>query len=361
MRARRKRPNFKPYAVGQYRLGWLVDQFCVVWYDEGGRRRHRLGVATEEEARTELHSFARSHLKYKNEPTETVKAIQQQYVAQKEADGEDSRKSKWLWPALGPVFGHMRPVDITTKHCKEYAAARAALGRKQRTIYGELQTLRIWLNWAVKKKLLPLDQLPTIWLPQMPDPRDRHLTREELAKLLSAAELPHIRLFIVLAISTAARKTAILQLTWNRIDFDRGLIHLHDPEQRRTKKGRALVPMNGSARAALTEAREGAATDHVIEWAGQPVLDIKRGLSTALKKAGLKLKGDGAHTLRHSAAVMMAEAGIPMSEISQYLGHKNTDVTERVYARYSPTYLAKAASSLELPPVQIQISDRRLR
>lgn len=44
----------------------------------------------------------------------------------------------------------------------------------------------------------------------------------------------------------------------------------------------------------------------------------------------------------------MAEAGIPMEEIAQYLGHANVEVTRKVYARYSPEYLRKAASALEI-------------
>jgi integrase len=51
--------------------------------------------------------------------------------------------------------------------------------------------------------------------------------------------------------------------------------------------------------------------------------------------------------LRHSAAVHMAEAGIPMEEISQYLGHGDVNVTRTVYARFSPTYLKTAAKALE--------------
>jgi len=43
----------------------------------------------------------------------------------------------------------------------------------------------------------------------------------------------------------------------------------------------------------------------------------------------------------------MAEAGVPMSEIAQYLGHSSTNVTERVYARFSPDYLRKAAAALD--------------
>ena len=50
---------------------------------------------------------------------------------------------------------------------------------------------------------------------------------------------------------------------------------------------------------------------------------------------------------QHSSPVWMAEAGVSMSEISQYLGHSSTRVTESTYARYSPDYLRGAASALD--------------
>jgi integrase len=356
MGKQRRKPAYRPYSVGAYRLGWLLGEFVAVWYEDGQRRRHRLGVAEETQARTELHAFARAHLKLASEPVVTVTAFKDQYIEDRKQEGVSTDKPRWLWSALGPVFGHMRPCDITKQHCRDYAAARAALGRRPASIYGELQMLRTIMNWAVKNKLLKSDEMPTLWAPPAPDPRDRHLTREEVNRLLVAAELPHARLFIVLAICTAARKTALLELTWDRVDFDRGLIYLRDPEVARTSKGRATVPMNDTARAALLEAKLGGVTNHVIEWAGKPVGDIKKTVSTALRKSGLKVKGDGAHLLRHSAAVFMAEDGVPMSEISQYLGHSNTSTTEKIYARFSTTYLQKAASSLNLPAVHLQSS-----
>lgn len=66
------------------------------------------------------------------------------------------------------------------------------------------------------------------------------------------------------AIGTAGRMGTILDMTWDRIDFGAGLIQLDDPERSGTAKGRATVPMNGSARAALQEAHQGAITRHVI-------------------------------------------------------------------------------------------------
>jgi len=66
------------------------------------------------------------------------------------------------------------------------------------------------------------------------------------------------------------------------------------------------------------------------------------------RKAGLEEVTP--HTLRQTAAVWMAEAGVPMSEIAQYLAHTPTRVTEKVYARYSPDYLRKAAGALKMRP-----------
>jgi integrase len=311
-------------------------------------------VRNETEARTALVDFARAQAALstasRNEPEGpvTMQSCYEAYVARRKVEGKSTDRARWVWAVLCNSFNHMRPVDITAQACREYAAMRAGLGKKPNTIYDELSVLRAIVNGAARAKLIPADDKPDLWVPPMPEPRDRHLTRAELAKLIAATELPHVRLFIILAIATAARKTAILQLTWERVDFDRGLIYLRDPNQPATTKSRPIVPMNVMARSALDEARKGAISDYVVEWAGGRIKNIKRAVSTALNNAGLKVKQDGAHLLRHSAAVLMAESGVPIPEIGQYLGHSDLKTTYRIYARYSPDYLKSAASALNL-------------
>ena len=48
-----------------------------------------------------------------------------------------------------------------------------------------------------------------------------------------------------------------------------------------------------------------------------------------------------------SGADTTAGSGVPMSKISQYLGHSSTTVTERVYARYAPDHLREEAEILD--------------
>ncbi|MBL3575759.1 tyrosine-type recombinase/integrase [Rhodovulum sulfidophilum] len=102
-----------------------------------------------------------------------------------------------------------------------------------------------------------------------------------------------------------------------------------------------MVPMNSGARAALMTAKEAALSDRVIEWAGAPVTSIRKGVQRAVNSACLK--DVSPDVLRQTSAVHMADAGMPVSEISQYLGHSNVLVTARFHAWDSPSQLRRAA------------------
>jgi len=237
----------------------------------------------------------------------------------------------------------MEATAITVADCRAHVAERRKQGIKEWTIFTELGRLRMVLRWAEKHRLI--DKAPYIERPSQPPPREHHLTRDQARKLIEAAEYPHIRLYIIALLTTGARTSALLELTWDRCDFDRERIYLRNPAITRRHKGRAVVPMTRTLKAALLAARTGALSDYVIEWAGKPVQKPRRALARAGRIAGIGHVHP--HLLRHSAAVHMAEDGVRMEEIAQYLGHSDANVTRKVYARFSPDYLRKAAASLE--------------
>jgi integrase len=105
-----------------------------------------------------------------------------------------------------------------------------------------------------------------------------------------------------------------------------------------------VVPLNARACEALEEAAPGALTDWVIEWDGQPVKSVKKAVRMAAHRSGVPCSP---HVFRHTAGVWMAQADVPMQKISQFLGHTSTWVTERTYARYSPSFMKDAAAALE--------------
>lgn len=117
-------------------------------------------------------------------------------------------------------------------------------------------------------------------------------------------------------LATAGRVGEILEMTWDQIDFEAGTINLRKQADG-PRKGRAIAPMNRTARAALLTAREARLTGHVIEWAGEPVKRIIKGVKTAAKSA--KLSGVTPHVLRHTAAVWMASS--LMTVLTDSSGH----------------------------------------
>lgn len=331
-----------------YRLGKLNGRKVVTWWEDGKRRRYRFreGIS-QADLSAELNQFIKSRERLLDREVVTIAGLFAKYLRDREIDGKSIEKQRHSWKALRPMFGHLAPSDIDKSTCRAFWSAREGAGRSMGTVWTDLSVLRASMNWARKTGVI--SSTPFVWLPQQPKPRDRHLTLVEAESLLTEAKTPHIKLFVLLALATAGRASALLELTWDRVDFARGQIDLRTAEQNKHKR-RAVVPMNATLRAALSEAQNGAMTAYVIEWAGQRVRSVKRAFAKAAKRAGLL--DVTPNTLRHTAAVWMAEAGESMAVIAQYLGHADSRTTERVYARYSPEFLKRASQALEMPALR---------
>jgi len=247
----------------------------------------------------------------------------------------------WTGKAVLGAFGELRPDQITIEDCRRYLSERTAKGRKIGAIHTELGHLRSAMRWACK--VGHISRAPHIELPPKPDSDVRPLSQDDIHKILDGCGAPHIRLAVILLLTTGARVGAILDRTWRDIDMERGVIdlRLHDGV---TRKGRAVVPMNRMARAALQTAYDARQTEWVIEHNGRPVRSIRTGYSNALARAGLT--GVNVHQIRHTVAVTMLAAGQKIEAVSQYLGHSNTTITAKTYARFLPEHLAGAAEVL---------------
>lgn len=325
----------RTYTLQRFRGGW-----AIATYEDGERiGRHQLPAASASEA---AEQYERLKAEYERPARTTVTLIWDAFMVAM-AGRPISTTMGFERKAVLAHFGKMDPTRIGENTCLQYAETRRKLGRKDGTIWTELGHLRTALKWAEKTRVI--DRASEIARPPKPDPKTRYLTKKEASKLLAAATMPHVRLFIILAIATAARKAALLELTWEQVDLVKGQIRLHKDEVGARRKGRATVPINNVLRAALQEAKKGARTRYVIEWAGEPVRSVRKGIENAATKA--KLAGVTPHVFRHTAAVWMAEDGRSMSEIAQFLGHADSRITERVYARYSPKHLRRAAKALE--------------
>jgi len=320
-----------------YTIQRLRGGFAVVWHDAAGRR-HRRQLAARDRLGAEAE--ARRRIAAGRAAGWTVGQIVGAYIADREARGTVSTaRMRDAWKALKPSWQAIDPAGIDEPLCRRWAAQRQ---RSAATVRYELALVGTALKWGERQRMI--DRAPAIWVPAPPPRRDRHIARHQLPALMDAVRAPHAKLYVILGLATAARPSAILGLKWQQIDFERGLVHLNPESRRQTAKGRATVPMNARARAALEAAWKARTTDHVIEHGGRPVASVKKAFQAASQRLGLHITP---YTLRHSAAVMMAESGVPMAEIAAYMGHRDSRTTEKHYARFSPDYLRKAASALD--------------
>lgn len=263
---------------------------------------------------------------------------------QKGKDGEKRKKEAWVaakpfWAGMG--LHHI--LDDEPDHPGTGARYIKERARAANTVRKELGLINSALIWAKARKLIT--NVPKIILPPMPESEVEHLTRNQFRKFLEGCRAPHVRLFVQLAMTTGARATALLELPWIRVDFERKEINLNPPGRiQKENKRRAHVPINDRLYPLLVDAKEAALTPFVIESGGERILSIRKGFEAASKRSGVHCTP---HMLRHSVAVWMAEARTPMEEIASFLGHKDTRITSRVYARFTPDYLRRAASVLD--------------
>lgn len=261
------------------------------------------------------------------------------YIATLEADQKPStQRRKDGWRAMRTFWERVDPALIDADMCRSYAAQRQA---SDSTVRYELLMVSTAVKWARDAK--HITDHPTIWLPAAPEHKTKHLTHSEFERFFAQVKAPHARLYVLLGLFTMARPSAILDLTWDRVDFERGLIDLNPPGRKQTAKRRPVVPMNDELRTALEDAYRARQCAYVVERGGKRVANIKKAFQAASERSGIHATP---YSLRHTGAVWAAEAGVPMSEIAQFLGHDDDRTTQKHYSRYSPDYLRRVANAL---------------
>jgi len=267
-----------------------------------------------------------------------------------------------LWAKnLKTHFGELTPDKITDEEAQKYLRLRqeGKIGRRSvpGSVRSELAMLCACLNWCsgrrtkrgrLKKSaaLFPETVLHDIELPPPSPPRDRWLRTNEVKALLDAfvaervnGKLSAVEIFTWIALETASRRTAIRQLTWDRVDFEIGTIDFNKPGRAITTKKRGTPPISAALSEVLTRA--------YAERTQNLVIDPACNINAVLKKVGTRAGVEGVtpHVLRHTAATHMARNSISLWKIAGVLAN-TAAVVERVYAKHTPDGLTDAVAAI---------------
>src|SRR5262249_48688795 len=129
-------------------------------------------------------------------------------VSQQTAKPTAAIRISHAWKHLQFTFASIRPEAMTDELCLGYCNARRDAGASIGTINNELTYLRAALKFAYRNRWI--DTEPRILVPRRPLTNPARLTILQMRRLLAAASMPHLRLFIALTILTQSRPKDLL-------------------------------------------------------------------------------------------------------------------------------------------------------
>ena len=274
-----------------------------------------------------------------------IKEVFSSYVVARTRHGASSMwRAQSAWKKLAPTFGERSPETITTNDLYDYLDKRVwedGVSRSTVTL-SDFAFLRAAMYYG--SRTLGLNYI----VPTFPDvvratPRSRILTHDEVSRIAEGAE-GYMKTFVYLAIFTAGRHRALLELTWERVDLKRGIIFLNNPELWGRRKPRATVKISKILHDYLSGLVP--VGPWVIEDThGNRFKSLRHGFDALLKRVGVEKSSP--HVLRHTAAAHMAMRNVPMYEISKFLGHKSIQVTQEVYATFVPDFQRQSTNALD--------------
>ena len=299
-----------PARDGSQTVQSIVDAYMKVYAGRDTTRLQRLswwctrmGAVTMAEL-TDDHVF---------EALEALATQRGRYYAGKDADGRAVMKAK------------RRPLSPATLN--RYQAALSAV-----------------LTWAQRRRITPKGwNNPCRHVEFKPEHNAivRFLSNAERDALLAtcrASTWPRLYLLVLLALTTGARRGELAALRWRDVDLDRAEATVH-----RSKNGdKKVLPLTA---AAVDELRRFAGAASALLFASTRRPDVAYNFDPAWDRA-LKAAGVKAcrfHDLRHTCASYLAQAGAPLLEIAEVLGHRQLSVTRR-YSHLTTKHKAELVS-----------------
>ena len=199
----------------------------------------------------------------------------------------------------------------------------------------------------------------------------------EVNRLFQAARGTPLELPVMLAAFYGLRRSEVVGLKWDAIDFENKTIAIRHTVTACAEKGRRievaadttktassrrtlpLVPAFQTKLAALKEQQEKnrilCGRSYCTDYLGYVLVDamgnrlklsyISTAFPALLKRNGLR--PIRFHDLRHSCASLLLKNGVPMKQIQEWLGHSDFSTTANIYAHLDAGSKLTSAQAME--------------
>jgi integrase len=284
---------------------------------------------------------------------------------------------------LLPIFGNAKLNKLNLSGFNRYYARLVAEGRGARTIRLIHSVLHSALEHATRIGLISRNPCHGAILPRNPTKEMKIFNEDQVTTFLIAAKSSSYKLIYQMAIATGMRQSEILGLKWEDVDWTRSTINVK--RQAQYVNGKGIVFMEPKTRAGvrqialgktiLDELQKHQAKQKEIrkqkgnDWQdnnlifptsiGTPISqrNLTRDFLKVIRRTEVpRLRF---HDLRHTAASLMINRGIPIMVVSKILGHSKPGVTLNIYAHCVSESQLKAAKVMEeiTTPITIDLKD----
>jgi integrase len=342
------------------RLYLRSDAGRKVWIIRDGETNIRTGCS--EDQASEAGRKLQEYLASKYEPERggsaaevTIGDVLNVYLDEKADDSSRPVETVARIKRLNEFFGEMTVGEIRGKVCREFADDRGTESGARR----DLEVLRAAVNYYHGE--YTLDVVPKITLPDKCLPRERWLTRQEVAAMIRAArnlkQCQHVVRLLLIGVYTGTRLGAMLGLQWmpntsgGWVDLEKGILFrkaqgervAHNKRKTPVKIPPRLLTLLRYWHEADKEIDKKAPCLNVINYYGAKVTKPHKAFRKVRGAAGL---GEDVtpHILRHTRATWLANAGVDVQEAASSLGI-TTDEFERTYLHNDPQFQQKAANA----------------
>ena len=224
---------------------------------------------------------------------------------------------------------------VTRKHISAYAEYEQDRGLKPQSVVNHLRVVYAFLVFLVDQDILSQEIMQRKIRIKLPDALPRAIPSEDIERLREAITTVRDNALILLLLRTGMRIGELLEVKVNDISFVERKILIYLGEKNMI--GRAVY-YSEDAEQALQEWLKKKNNDSAYLFpgnSGRPnicYMTARKAMLRILGRAGLSGKGYSLHSLRHTFATDMLNAGMRVEVLQQLLGHQEIEMTMR-YAR----------------------------
>lgn len=275
--------------------------------------------------------------------------------------GTAKRYGELVRQHIVPTLGRVPLARLEIARVNDLLAAKLADGLAPRTVHHIRAVLRTMLNAALREGLTPRNVAALADPPRVPQAERVTLTPEQAQRLIEVAQHERDGALWVLALTTGARQGELLGLRWTDYEPTSGALQIAHSLQRvrgelvltetKTARSRRTVVLPAVAREALTRQRSAQAADQLRAgraWrndlglifttpAGRPRDGTVISHQFRSRCPAFGLPTMTFHDLRHSAASLLAAAGVQPRDVQAQLGHSNVLTTLQTYTHVAPS------------------------